>query len=146
MPSNQVSVVCENGNKVVDRIVKDKVSLCRQQNINFKIIGNFKNLCKLNVASIDVLFGNLLNGAIGMCINMPSCCNAKYINLMFLEKEIDCCEIIYIENSYNKKGSSSLTKGDVCAIKKEIGLYNGKFKERYNNDIHIIEIKFPICY
>lgn len=144
MPNNSIDVTCKNGNKLADIIVKDKVSLCRQQNINFKIIGRYQNLRNLEAASISIMFSNLLNTAIDMCVNMPNYCKSKYINLMFVKKEIDCCEIIYIENSYSSKAKNRLNGIDV--VKEEVGLYQGKFKEKYNDYMHMVEIRFPICY
>lgn len=80
-PENDIEL--KTGNEILDILLKQKISYCKEHNIEFAYNVNFRRGQFIDLIDVGVIFGNILDNAIEACERMKS--EYRKIDLMVYE-------------------------------------------------------------
>ena len=141
------TVYLETGNRILDGILTQKVTIATNENIDTNVSVDFRNLKFINDVDLCIIFGNLLDNAIEACVKVDH----PYLTIK--SKEVNDQIIITIKNSHNGVIHQHLqtTKSDfknhgigLRQVNLTLEKYNGTLVTNYDNKQFTTVIQIPI--
>lgn len=136
------------GNDIVDIILRDKLRLAKQNNIDVEVNLNLLDSQFINSLDIIALFGNAIDNAIEANLKLPE--TNRYISLK-ANRFNDFLSIAFENNSLPVDLTMKTTKEDdffhgfgLSNIKDTINQYEGDCQFHYKNGQFILNILIPI--